>query len=236
MIQYMSILKAYTYLGMGQLSTTEQALYFRLFLVNNLSGWGEWFGADNRRLMFECNISSKQTLERAKQRLKDLGFIDYIPGKKGKPTMYTLTTIFKKGTFIVPNTGENAGEETGAQMGEETGRIYRHIDKDIKTKKKSTSYSKKKFTPPTLEEVRAYVQEKNLPIDADRFFEYYEAGNWHDGKGNPVKNWKQKCLTWARSDNNGGFKRNSGAGAGKGKSKAAIDRSIDDLPGWEGVG
>ena len=130
MIQYMSILKAYTYLGMGQLSTTEQALYFRLFLVNNLSGWGEWFGADNKRLMFECNINSKQTLERAKQRLKDLGFINYIPGKKGKPTQYTLTPILKKGTFIVPYTGENTGAKTGEKTGEETGRIYRHIDKD----------------------------------------------------------------------------------------------------------
>jgi hypothetical protein len=199
----MSILKAYTYLGMGQLSTTEQALYFRLFLVNNLSGWGEWFGADNRRLMFECNISSKQTLERAKQRLKDLGFIDYIPGKKGKPTMYTLTTIFKKGTFIVPNTGENTGEETGAQTGEKTGHIYRHIDKDNKTKKKSTTYSKKKFTPPTLEEVREYVQEKNLHVDADYFFQYYSEGDWKDKAGNPVKSWKQKLITWNRRDGGG---------------------------------
>jgi DNA-binding PadR family transcriptional regulator len=37
-----------------------------------------------------------------------------------------------------------------------------------------------------------------------------------------------------RRDSNGGFEHHSGTGAGKGKGKA-VDPSIDDLPGWEGV-
>ena len=55
---------------------------------------------------------------------------------------------------------------------------------------------RKPFTPPTLEEVKAYISEKELAVDAQRFFDYYEAGKWHDGSGKPVKNWKQKCITW----------------------------------------
>ena len=55
---------------------------------------------------------------------------------------------------------------------------------------------RKAFIPPSLDDVKAYVAEKGLSVDAQRFFDYYEAGNWHDGKGNAVKNWKQKCLTW----------------------------------------
>ena len=55
---------------------------------------------------------------------------------------------------------------------------------------------KKKFVPPSYEEVKAYIDEKRLNVDAQKFFDYYEAGDWHDGKGNAVKNWKQKCLTW----------------------------------------
>lgn len=60
--------------------------------------------------------------------------------------------------------------------------------------------AKKKFVPPTLEEVRAYVLEKSLNVDAQKFFDYYEAGDWHDAKGKAVKNWKQKCLTWDKHD------------------------------------
>lgn len=56
------------------------------------------------------------------------------------------------------------------------------------------------MTPPTLEEVEEYQREKNLPVDSRKFFDYYDAGGWKDGKGQPVRNWKQKMLTWAKYD------------------------------------
>ena len=59
---------------------------------------------------------------------------------------------------------------------------------------------KKKFVPPSYEEVKAYVDEKRLNVDAQKFFDYYEAGDWHDGNGKAVKSWKQKCLTWDKHD------------------------------------
>ena len=34
------------------------------------------------------------------------------------------------------------------------------------------------------------------------FFEYFETGNWIDSKGNKVKNWKQKLLTWNKYQGN----------------------------------
>lgn len=73
--------------------------------------------------------------------------------------------------------------------------IEEEIEKENKRKSK-----KEKFTPPTLEDVKAYVKERNSNVDPVKFFEYYEAGNWIDGKGNPVKNWKQKLLTWEKKD------------------------------------
>jgi DNA-binding transcriptional regulator GbsR (MarR family) len=60
---------------------------------------------------------------------------------------------------------------------------------------------KKKFVPPSYEEVKAYITEKRLNVDAQKFFDYYEAGDWHDGNGKAVKSWKQKCLTWDKHDN-----------------------------------
>ena len=62
---------------------------------------------------------------------------------------------------------------------------------------------KKKFVPPSYEEVKAYIDEKRLNVDAQKFFDYYEAGDWHDGNGKAVKSWKQKCLTWDKHDTGG---------------------------------
>lgn len=54
------------------------------------------------------------------------------------------------------------------------------------------------FQPPTIEEVKAYVREKNLAVDPEWFFNYFEAGDWIDSLGNPVKSWKQKLWTHHR--------------------------------------
>ena len=78
--------------------------------------------------------------------------------------------------------------------------IDKELDKDTDTERKKYQ---RRFTKPTLEEVQAYCKERNNKVDAKAFFEYYETGHWIDAKGNPVKNWKQKVLTWERRDNNG---------------------------------
>lgn len=61
---------------------------------------------------------------------------------------------------------------------------------DIKEK------TKKKFIPPSLDEIEKYVLEKKLSVDAKKFYEFFTEGNWIDSKGNKVRNWKQKLLTW----------------------------------------
>ena len=73
--------------------------------------------------------------------------------------------------------------------------------KDNNTSINNTSINKKeiykeRFKKPTLEEVKAYCIERNNKIDAQRFIDFYEANNWVDSKGNKVKNWKQKVITW----------------------------------------
>ena len=53
---------------------------------------------------------------------------------------------------------------------------------------------------PTLEEIRSYISEKKLNVDAEKFYEYFDAGEWLDSKGKPVRNWKQKLITWSNSN------------------------------------
>lgn len=73
-----------------------------------------------------------------------------------------------------------------------------------------------KFDPPSLDEVREYAKSRNVESIAVDFHEYFTAGNWVDSRGNKVKNWKQKFLTWEkyndRSTKTSG--RNNGTFAG----------------------
>ncbi len=78
----------------------------------------------------------------------------------------------------------------------------KELKADIKNIKQSNidnniiNNKKKVFTPPTLDEVRSYAIERKSLVDPVRFFEYFNAGCWVDAKGNKVKNWKQKFITW----------------------------------------
>lgn len=59
---------------------------------------------------------------------------------------------------------------------------------------KRKSKKNKKFIPPTLEEVKSYCIERDNNVDPQKFFDYYNVGNWVDSKGNAIKNWKQKMI------------------------------------------
>lgn len=74
-------------------------------------------------------------------------------------------------------------------------------DKDIEEEKEIKKEIRKKpkgFTAPTLDEVRAYCEEKGLSVDPKAFLDYFTESNWVDSKGNKVRNWKQKLLTWQK--------------------------------------
>ena len=87
------------------------------------------------------------------------------------------------------------------EEGEATSK--RQANRQASDKQATTSKEYKNTnTTPTIEEVREYVKEKGLMIDADYFYEYYTTAEWKDAKGKPVKNWKLKALNWNRRETN----------------------------------
>ena len=73
---------------------------------------------------------------------------------------------------------------------------YGEIEKEKDTKDIEKD-RKGRFTPPTLEEVKAYCRERNNGVDAERFLDYYTANGWKVGK-NPMKDWRAAVRTWER--------------------------------------
>jgi predicted phage replisome organizer len=80
-------------------------------------------------------------------------------------------------------------------------RIEEDKDKE-EDKDNSIETKRKRFVPPTLEEVQAYCYERNNGVDAERFIDYYTSNGWQVGK-NKMKDWKAAVRTWERNGYSG---------------------------------
>lgn len=58
---------------------------------------------------------------------------------------------------------------------------------------------RKRFTPPTIEEVTVYCQERNNGINPDSFIDFYTSKGWKVGN-QPMKDWKAAVRTWEKRD------------------------------------
>ena len=55
----------------------------------------------------------------------------------------------------------------------------------------------KRFVPPTVEEVRAYCEERHNGIDPEEFVDFYQSKGWMVGK-DKMKDWKAAVRNWER--------------------------------------
>jgi len=118
---------------------------------------------------------------------------------------------YKSGTCT-----EGVPQERRGEKGREEKR--RGVGEKRKPPKKT-----KPFKPPTLSDVDGYCKEKGLSVEPRAFFDFFETGDWHDSNGKPVRNWKQKLLTWEAKGN--------GRAAGSGKSNSRIQSGVRSKPG-----
>lgn len=60
---------------------------------------------------------------------------------------------------------------------------------------KSGRATAKRFTPPTVDDVRGYCKQRNNAVDPQRFVDFYESKGWVVGK-TKMKDWKASVRTW----------------------------------------
>lgn len=88
----------------------------------------------------------------------------------------------------------NGRQEVGTEAPKEKVKV-----KD-KVKDKEKEREKEKRTPfrrPSLEEVRAYCEERGNNVDPQMFFDFYESKGWRVGS-QPMKDFKAAIRTWER--------------------------------------
>ena len=100
----------------------------------------------------------------------------------------------RQGKTQQSTTNDNKTEQTESNLPKE-----KEKEKE-KENKKRDSAPPRRFTPPTVEEVAAYCQERKNGIDPARFVDYYTARGWQLTNGRQVKDWKACVRTWEGND------------------------------------
>jgi len=83
---------------------------------------------------------------------------------------------------------------------EKSKKIKDESKKTSRESRESREKSGNRFSIPTLEEIKSYIEEKGFSkVDAGTFFDYYESNGWMVGR-NKMKNWKASISRWERTE------------------------------------
>ena len=116
-----------------QLGVTEIALYFYLVEVSNVCGWIGTFKRSNSKICADLSISFR-TLQSARDRLKQIGILDFKTRNGDANVTYTFANFAK----VSAKVSAKVGAEVGAEI----------IKNKNKVKKDTTNVVSKKATKP----------------------------------------------------------------------------------------
>ena len=187
-----------------RLSAREKLLYAEITALSNKEGYC-WAGNTYFANLYN---STNRTIITAINNLENFGYLrrEMIYKKNSKEVqkrlLYPMTkfSLPSEENFTTPreeNFTDNNTSINKTSINNTHDISFTYIEEENPTIKKT-----KKFIPPTLEEVEQYCKERNNSVNPKMFFDYYSVNDWCDGKGNKVKNWKQKLITWEKKDTN----------------------------------
>lgn len=144
---------------------------------------------------------SERQIKTALDKLIDAGIIktgNYNQDARDRSLWYALT---ESGKCIVQKCQMQTAEMSNA-FGENVRPIpdIEHTDTDADINTDNERVKRARFEPPTVEEVRAYAQEKGwTAFDPDRFVDFYESKGWRVGN-QPMRDWKAAARGWVSRD------------------------------------
>ncbi len=173
-------------------------LFVNLLLMANWED-GEWQGkpikrgqlVTGRKALAAQTGLSEQTVRTSLNRLKSTNEITIASTNK-----FSVIAIVNYGKFQdvpeMPTSTLTSNLTSGQPATNQQLTTNEQSNKCIKPRKR--------FTPPSVDEVAAYCRERRNAVDAQRFVDFYAASGWMRGK-TPVRDWKACVRTWERNDN-----------------------------------
>jgi hypothetical protein len=140
----------------------------------------------NGQLAEKCGFRSEDTMASARKRAVDEGLLYYEQGKKRRP-----------GKYFVLGFTPNSREEIRGNAGETPGKVRgKSGPPNPIPSNPVTRVAHTPFSPPTVDEVRAYCRERGNRVNPQRFVDHYEANGWRQSRGNKIRDWKAAVRTW----------------------------------------
>ena len=165
-------------------------------VINGYSqeGQGCFYGSLSLLSQF-CGIKSKTTTQKILKNLIDKGAI--LKSEEVKNGVKFCSYSINKNWYGISkidmgyiNNWHGGISEIG------TNNKDKNKDKNKDTLSLGTS---PKFQKPSLEEIKAYCDERNNNVDPEQFFDFYESKGWKIGK-NPMKDWRAAIRTWEKRE------------------------------------
>ena len=123
---------------------------------------------------------------------------------------YSKYTVFTVNNYCIYQSSDTQSDRQATDKRHSNDILTTTIEekKEVKNiKKEEPKGSKKKFEPPSVEDVRTYCEERHNGIDAQSFVDFYTSKDWMVGK-NRMKDWKAAVRTWERRKQTGSGKTN----------------------------
>lgn len=199
--------------SIDELSWFEEALFYRLIV--NCDDYGRFDGRvpviKNRLFPLKDNLTANSVKDGI-DKLASVGLV-LTYESDGKPYICLPTwndhqnVRAKRSKYPAPGSNENASAYSCNHVQADVPVIQSEslslsvsesnsVDvPDINVGHKNTQ---KRFVPPTVDEVRAYCQDRQNGIDPQRFVDYYTSNGWMVGK-NKMKDWKAAVRTWEQN-------------------------------------
>lgn len=189
---------------------STQSLYFHLSMradddgfINNPKKIQRMIGATEDDLRLLIAKSFIITFESGIVVIKHWKIHNYLRADRKKATVYpdemALLSIKENGSYTLRKDlpkiecqSSDSQVTVSCQSCDSIGED--RIGEDRKGKNK-----RKTFSPPSLEEVRSYCQERGNHVDPESFIDFYESKGWMIGK-NKMKDWKACVRTWERKE------------------------------------
>ena len=118
--------------------------------------------------------------------------------ERQKSNVSSIITIVKYEEYQYD--GCQNGEQTAGQTAGQTADRRRTTNKKKQSKQEENNKKTSKFTPPTIDEVKAHCSDKGIDLDAESFCAHYESNGWLVGK-NKMKSWTAAITTWTKNAN-----------------------------------
>ncbi len=194
-----------------RLNTSHVSMYLALFLIWNHNRFQNPLSINRSEVMKISKIGARATYHKCMTELHQWGYLKYVPSHN--PLKGSMIYLFNFGTTSEQVVSQLGGQLPSQVLGPSINNINinKHINntnirgedtnnfKDDMLVVPQAQVEKKKsiFNKPSLDEVKAFFQDKNkTDLEAEKFFNHFESNGWLVGGKSKMKNWQAAARNW----------------------------------------